>query len=298
MSGIHYFQRYHGKENVHTANAFLLINRLYQYKPRYFYEFLDNLVEGEMSEYDFRVNMTLQAKSTTDRDSTVPDAMIMQNGYRLCVEAKLGDWFDIRQIEGHLKAFSALDTKYKIFLSLSNCSQCGIAQDIIKRTEDFNKIHQLYNEERLIYRHLTFENLVGIIEALLTDRDYEFSEILEDYKAYCLEQGLIDTRYQLMKVYATGATFDINMKLNLYYRKSTDSIKAELLGLYIGKKVAAIGRIIKTVRALMPRITAITLRQSNITSSSPIVSTHAVSQRPQKADFSAESCFPLNRITA
>ena len=30
---IHYFQRYHTKENVSTANTMLLLSRLYQYSP-------------------------------------------------------------------------------------------------------------------------------------------------------------------------------------------------------------------------------------------------------------------------
>ncbi|MBR5479527.1 MAG: hypothetical protein IKU84_05060 [Clostridia bacterium] len=252
MAGIHYFQRYHGKENVHTANAFLLINRLYQYKPQYFYKFLDALVEDEQSGYDFRINMTLQAKAENKKGSTVPDAMIVQNGYRLCVEAKIEDWFYIEQIEGHLKAFDALDTKYKIFLSLSNKNECGIAPKIKNLVSEFNKKHELSNEDRLIYRHLSFEMLVEIIENILSERDYEFIEVLDDYREYCQEQGLIDNKYQLMMAYASSATVEINKKLRLYYRKAPEKPNADFLGLYSNKKVVAIGRIHKIVKASMP----------------------------------------------
>ena len=37
---IHYFQRYHAKENVATANTMLLLSRLYQYSPDKFYRLL------------------------------------------------------------------------------------------------------------------------------------------------------------------------------------------------------------------------------------------------------------------
>lgn len=37
---IHYFQRYHEKENVATANTMLLLSRLYQYSSDKFFRFL------------------------------------------------------------------------------------------------------------------------------------------------------------------------------------------------------------------------------------------------------------------
>ncbi len=252
MANIHYFQRYHSKENVHTANAFLLINRLYQYKPQYFYSFLETLAEDEQYDYDFRLSMRLQERSENKKSSTIPDAMIIQQGYRLCVEAKIGDWFHIGQVKGHLKSFDKLDTKYKIFLTLSNENECRIGDEIRNLIDEFNKSKKLFNEERLIYKHLTFESLIERIESFLLDRDYEFEEILNDYRDYCSEQGLIDNKYQLMKAYAVSQTLEINKKLNLYYRKSTDNIKADMLGLYCNKKIVAIGKIYKTVKASMP----------------------------------------------
>lgn len=37
---IHYFQRYHEKENVATANTMLLLSRLYSYSSDKFFRFL------------------------------------------------------------------------------------------------------------------------------------------------------------------------------------------------------------------------------------------------------------------
>lgn len=39
---IHYFQRYHAKENVATANTMLLLSRLYSYSPDKFFKFLNS----------------------------------------------------------------------------------------------------------------------------------------------------------------------------------------------------------------------------------------------------------------
>lgn len=253
MSNIHYFQRYHSKENVHTANAFLLINKLYQYNPQYFYNLLDLLVAEDTSmDYQFRLSMTMQVRSEDKKGSTVPDAMIVQNGYRLCFETKIGDWFYIEQFKGHIKSFDKLDTKYKIMISLSNKNECSIAKDIQGLVDEFNKTNELYNEERLIYIHLTFEKLIDYIEDILSERDYEFKDIIEDYREYCIEQGLIDDKYQLMKIFAAGDTLEINKKLNLYYRKATDNIYTDILGMYKEKSVVCIGKIYKTVKAYMP----------------------------------------------
>ena len=35
---VHYFQRYHSKENVATANTMLLLSRLYSYSPEKFFQ--------------------------------------------------------------------------------------------------------------------------------------------------------------------------------------------------------------------------------------------------------------------
>ncbi len=265
MSNIHYFQRYHSKENVHTANAFLLINKLYQYNPQYFYNFLDSLVEDTSMDYQFRLSMTMQVKNENKKGSTVPDAMIVQNGYRLCFETKIGDWFYIEQFKGHIKSFNQLDTKYKIMLSLSNKNDCSIAKDIQNLVESFNKTNNLFNEERLVYKHLTFENLIDCIEDMLSERDYEFKDIIDDYREYCIEQGLIDDKYQLMKIFAAGDTLEINKKLNLYYRKSTDNIYTDILGMYKEKSVVCVGKIYKTVKAYMPENELVILDEQQVT---------------------------------
>ena len=265
MSNIHYFQRYHSKENVHTANAFLLINKLYQYNPQYFYNFLDALVDDTSMEYKFRLTMTMQTRSENKKESTIPDAMIVQNGYRLCFETKIGDWFYIDQFKGHIKSFNMLDTKYKIMISLSNKNECSIAKDIQKLVDEFNEVNNLYNEERLIYKHLTFEKLVDYIEELLSERDYEFKYIIDDYREYCIEQGLIDDKYQLMKIFACGDTLEANKKFKLYYRKATDNIYTDILGLYKEKSVVCIGKIYKTVKAYMPEGELIILSEQAVT---------------------------------
>ena len=44
---IHYFQRYHSKENVDTSNTMLMLSRLYNYNADKFFSMLNSLILGE-----------------------------------------------------------------------------------------------------------------------------------------------------------------------------------------------------------------------------------------------------------
>lgn len=79
----HYFQRYHSKENVDTANAMLLLSRLYLNSPKSFFSFFNNLVED--IDIDVELKVVLQEKNK----SSVPDAAIMQESFKIAVETKL-----------------------------------------------------------------------------------------------------------------------------------------------------------------------------------------------------------------
>ena len=98
---IHYFQRYHGKENVHTANALLLLSRLYSYSPDLFFTFLKTSILPE--NIDPEISFTLQESnqkpahppSETELDKedySIPDAVISQPSFKITIETKLHDY--------------------------------------------------------------------------------------------------------------------------------------------------------------------------------------------------------------
>ena len=84
---IHYFQRYHEIENVATANTMLLLSRLYSYSSDKFFRFLKS--EFFSDSFEPELVFTLQEKSV----SSIPDATITQEGFKIVVETKLSDWF-------------------------------------------------------------------------------------------------------------------------------------------------------------------------------------------------------------
>ena len=108
---IHYFQRYHAKENVATANTMLLLSRLYQYSSDKFFRFLKS--EFFSDSFEPEIVFNLQEKSV----DSIPDATITQESFKIVVETKMSDWFYSDQLMRHLNSFS--DEKYKVMIKLA-----------------------------------------------------------------------------------------------------------------------------------------------------------------------------------
>lgn len=125
---IHYFQRYHAKENVATANTMLLLSRLYQYSSDKFFRFEVRFFS------DARANayLTSQEKSV----DSIPDATITQK-LQIVVEKCLTGLFE--QLMKHLNSFD--DEKYKVMITLAPEL---MAEDKMKIFEAAIKGIQLY----------------------------------------------------------------------------------------------------------------------------------------------------------
>lgn len=108
---IHYFQRYHAKENVATANTMLLLSRLYQYSSDKFFRFLKS--EFFSDSFQPEIVFNLQEKSV----DSIPDATITQESFKIVVETKMSDWFYSEQLMRHLNSFG--DEKYKVMITLA-----------------------------------------------------------------------------------------------------------------------------------------------------------------------------------
>ena len=84
---IHYFQRYHEKENVATANTMLLLSRLYSYSSDKFFRFLKS--EYFSDSFNPEIIFTLQEKSV----DSIPDATITQESFKNSSrKPKMSDW--------------------------------------------------------------------------------------------------------------------------------------------------------------------------------------------------------------
>lgn len=239
---IHYFQRYHEKENVATANTMLLLSRLYSYSSDKFFRFLKS--EFFSDSFEPEIIFTLQEKSV----DSIPDAAITQEGFKIVVETKMSDWFYSDQLMRHLSSFG--DEKYKVMITLApELMAEGKKAEFERQLEEYNAVQV----HPVIHINTTFENLAGAIQEVIDDRDYEMQEVLEDYLNYCYRDGLITVSdsWKYMRMQLAGTTFGFNITKGIYYEKAERGFRAhDYLGLYTNKSVRAIGRICARITAV------------------------------------------------
>lgn len=232
---IHYFQRYHEKENVATANTMLLLSRLYSYSSDKFFRFLKSVFFSDAFEPE--IVFRLQEKSV----ESIPDATITQESFKIVVETKMFDWFYSDQLLRHLKSFS--DEKYKVMITL--------APELMnpEKKKEFEEQLKEYNATQtypVMHVNTTFEGIIDAIREIIDDKDYEMQEVLDDYLNYCYNDKLIivSDSWKRMRVQLAGTTFDFNVSENLYYDNIERGFSAhDYLGLYKEKSVRAIGKI-------------------------------------------------------
>lgn len=240
---IHYFQRYHSKENVATANTMLLLSRLYSYSSDKFFRFLKS--EYFSDRFEPEIVFTLQEKS----EESVPDATITQEGFKIVVETKMSDWFYSDQLLRHLKSFK--EERNKVLIT--------IAPELMSKDKKAKFEEQLreYNENHdypVIHINTTFELLAEAVQGVIDDRDYEMQDVLDDYLNYCYNDSLIlvPDSWKWMRVQLAGTTFDFNIRQKLYYDDIDRGFRAhDYLGLYKEKSVRAIGRITDIITAVL-----------------------------------------------
>ena len=233
---IHYFQRYHEKENVATANTMLLLSRLYSYSSDKFFRLLKS--EFFSDSFEPEIVFNLQEKSV----ESIPDATITQEGFKIVVETKMGDYFSTEQLKRHLKAFG--EEQYKVIISLapefmSNDTKNSF-EEILK---EYNKQTQIHP---IIHINTTFETLANAIQEILDDRDYDMQDVLDDYLNYCYKDGLISVSdsWKYLRMQLAGTTLNFNIENNMYYDNADRGFRPhEYLGLYKDKSVRAIGKI-------------------------------------------------------
>lgn len=239
---IHYFQRYHEKENVATANTMLLLSRLYQYSSDKFFRYLKSEIFSDSFEPEIVFN--LQEKSV----DSIPDATITQESFKIVVETKMSDWFYSDQLMRHLNSFK--DEKYKVMITL--------APELMaeNKKNDFEKQLKEYNagqKHHVIHINTTFENLANAIQDVIDDRDYDMQEVLEDYLNYCYNDGLITVSesWKYMRMQLAGVTFDFNVRENVYYDNADRGFRAHnYLSLYKLKSARAVGKVCARILAI------------------------------------------------
>ena len=231
---IHYFQRYHSKENVHTSNAMLLLSRLYQYSPSKFFDFLANILPDNA---DIELAFNIQDKIS---GGTIPDATIGQSSFKIAIETKLDGGFTINQLRGHIGTFKNED--YKVLMTLDpNPIKVEIKVQLDKMLAEHNK----NVGDHVVHKHLTFEEITNQINDAIDERDRDMLDVLNDYREYCYSSGLIPNDWKRMRVQLASVTLQTNKKFNIYWDSVSRGFSGhKYLGLYAEKSVRVIGQIV------------------------------------------------------
>lgn len=237
MSNIHYFQRYHSKENTHSANACLLLSRLYFYNTRIFYCVISELFEIERN--DLETCFVLQEKISSS--NSVPDFSINQPGFKLIVEAKeKANRFNSKQLNGHIDLLNkdVNENKFLVLLSPSfGAKDNQIIEQIVQQNPNIK------------CKPLTYDDLCSTIESNLVDiRDDDMLEILNDYCDYCEDEDLINKDKETIMVRLAGDTIDFDVENNLYFDTADHKSSGfSYIALYKQKSIKYIGKITKII---------------------------------------------------
>jgi len=240
---IHYFQRYHSKENVDTSNTMLMLSRLYNYNADKFFFMLNTLILGEAETPEITFDLQVAG------DQSVPDAVISQKSLKIVVETKLYNQFDTDQLLRHLNQFAS--EEIKILLSLDpKPMKKSTFDEFSSLLKTFNGEHQEQLHTPIKHVNITFEQLIAAMEDIVDERDTEIVSVLDDFKKYCFDEGLIPDGYKWMRAIVAGTTIKDNIELGLYYDQASRGYSEHgYIGLYRGKSIRAIGRLVKIISA-------------------------------------------------
>jgi len=240
MSKIHYFQRFSQKENVVTNNTLLLFSRLYNYSPLRFKEFINQLFENEP---EINVGLNIIQQTSKSKGKSIPDGFIAQESFSIIVETKLYKNYSEKQLLNHLKSFKKEKTQVLLLLSPhhpKNDFSEVISEDILR----FNKMNNLC----VVYRSITFEEIIKAFNEVLLSNDFEMHDVIEDYADFCDEENLLPAGKYRLRVVPCGITLDSNLEFNMYYAPADRGYRDfDYLGIYKSKKVQAIGKMQKIV---------------------------------------------------
>ena len=124
------------------------------------------------------------------------------------------DWFYKDQLIRHLSKFK--NEEYKVLITLSSAFMEK------KKKAGFDAALDAYNKEHqthIIHVNTTFELLEQGVQDVISDRDYEMQEVLDDYLDYCHNDKLIiiPDGWKKMRMQLAGTTMDFNIAENVYY---------------------------------------------------------------------------------
>ena len=241
MSRVSYFQRFSQRENHVTNNTLLLIRHFYQSSPNRIEHLLSDLVGGE----DLEVGLTFEQQIKLPDSSSVLDARISQKPLEIYFETKRGGNLDHDQISRHIDSISKKERSHakKILIGLTKTP-------IDEGTE--KKLMEMAKKKGVIFVSTTFGKIVSKLGKLCLEHETSLREILEDYKEFLEDEGLLDIG-EIMFVLPCGTSYNENVALRLYFcppdRRAHEH--ARFIGLYKDWCIGHVAEVRTIVKGLL-----------------------------------------------
>ena len=233
MSEINYFQHYSQSENHTTNNTALIL--------RHFYRESTRKLEEVLSSLDVPLDIGPVFRQQIRSSQSVPDALISQQSFNIFFEVK-GGGQGIRdnQIENHIRSIKNDDklTSQKILFTLT--------REPIP-TDQADRLSDLAKGEGIIFKAITFSELLEALKQFCAPHETELQDILDDYERYIESVGLLPPG-EFMHAVSVGISIKENIKFRLYYDPIYDNRfklrpSSKFIGLYANKCVSYVGRL-------------------------------------------------------
>ena len=228
MSGstISFFQRYSQPENHVTNNTALLLRHIYQVSPLKLQSILSQMV-------DDIVDVGPVFRQQQRGKSSVPDASIVQSGWRIIVETKLTAHLDEDQIVRHFSAAQPGEATFVVGLTTT-------APDLITS----HRLAELAKQHGVAFAWRSFSELAEIVTAECEPHETTLRDVIDDYLDFLASADLLDAQHDRIYVVPCGSSYDDNLKFGLYYHPAERSYRpSKYLGVYRQRCVSALGEV-------------------------------------------------------
>lgn len=244
MSKISPFLSYHGKENVATNNALLLLKFIHEAGNKKLERVLAALLETDL-DLNIGLRFDQQVKTTSNKmgvdKGSIPDGWVHQSPFNLLLETKIGTSNNINQLERHANFLKSKTGDKYLFWLLSN-----IPDEKIKKSAEAAIKHV---DEKIQFGIISFEDLINCAYDICPEHDEILKDRIDEFFSFCVKANLTTKHAKTtMKMVLSGRTQKFNDKYHIYFDPCRNFSPHEFLGLYFKKSVRYIGRVDKIVR--------------------------------------------------
>jgi hypothetical protein len=181
------FSGYAQRENRTSNYCLLILRLLYEENPKYLSEVLGSLIDERLTDL-----VGVKFEQQRRRGNSVPDGVMVQEGFTIYVETKNFDWFYDDQLERHLAALDAESSGFKVLMALANFeSHEGQRFDTIRR------LCQDQYRNSIAFAAVSFEDF---LEALrLEHLPKNLADSVREFRAYLDDENLLPTWEKLAR---------------------------------------------------------------------------------------------------